>query len=74
MIKKIVQSGELGKIYYIQTGGGRRHGIPAYRTSFIREDQGAIGAVGDIGCYSLDLVLNALGYPKPRAVTGKPTD
>ena len=26
MIKKIVESGELGKIYYIQTGGGRRHG------------------------------------------------
>lgn len=28
MIKKIVDSGELGKIYYIQTGGGRRRGIP----------------------------------------------
>ena len=28
MIKKIVESGELGKIYYIQTGGGRRRGIP----------------------------------------------
>ena len=27
-IKKIVESGELGKIYYIQTGGGRRRGIP----------------------------------------------
>ena len=25
-IKKIVQSGELGKIYYVQTGGGRRRG------------------------------------------------
>ncbi|MBQ4603732.1 MAG: Gfo/Idh/MocA family oxidoreductase, partial [Clostridia bacterium] len=28
MLKKVVQSGELGKIYYIQTGGGRRRGIP----------------------------------------------
>ena len=28
MIKKIVESGVLGKIYYIQTGGGRRRGIP----------------------------------------------
>ena len=28
MIKKIVESGELGEIYYIQTGGGRRRGIP----------------------------------------------
>lgn len=74
MIKKIVQSGELGKIYYIQTGGGRRHGIPATRDSFIEADKGAIGAVGDIGCYSLDLVLNALGHPKPLTVSGKTTD
>ena len=30
-IKKIVDSGVLGKIYYIQTGGGRRRGIPSSR-------------------------------------------
>ena len=28
MIKKIVESGALGEMYYIQTGGGRRRGIP----------------------------------------------
>ena len=28
MIKKIVEYGDLGDIYYIQTGGGRRRGIP----------------------------------------------
>ncbi|HML49571.1 MAG TPA: Gfo/Idh/MocA family oxidoreductase, partial [Clostridia bacterium] len=26
--------------------------------------------LGDIGCYSLDMVLNAIGYPKPLTVTG----
>jgi predicted dehydrogenase len=72
MIKKIVESGELGKIYYIQTGGGRRHGIPANggKTSFIEDRTAGIGAMGDIGCYSLDMVLNAIGYPKPLTVTG----
>ena len=71
MIKKIVQSGELGKIYYIQTGGGRRRGIPVSRgNTFIRDDTAGIGAMGDIGCYSLDMVLNAIGYPKPLTVTG----
>ena len=75
MIKKIVQSGELGKVYYIQTGGGRRRGIPVgNECSFIREDTAGVGALGDIGCYSLDLVLNALDYPKPLTVTGYKSD
>lgn len=71
MIKKIVESGRLGKIYYIQTGGGRRRGIPTpYGTSFIENETAGIGALGDIGCYSLDMVLNAIGYPKPLTVSG----
>ena len=68
MIKKIVESGELGDIYYIQTGGGRRRGIP--NSTFIEKSTAGIGALGDIGCYSLDMVLNAIGYPKPLTVTG----
>lgn len=71
MIKKIVDSGELGRIYYLQAGGGRRHGIPTpYGTTFIEKETGGIGAMGDIGCYSLDMLLNAVGYPKPLTVTG----
>ena len=71
MIKKIVESGELGKIYYIQTGGGRRRGIPTpFGTTFIEKETGGIGALGDIGCYSLDMLMNAIGYPKPLTVTG----
>ncbi|MBQ8759098.1 MAG: Gfo/Idh/MocA family oxidoreductase [Clostridia bacterium] len=70
-IKKIVESGELGKVYYIQTGGGRRRGIPTpFGTTFIEKETGGIGALGDIGCYSLDMVLNAVGYPKPLTVSG----
>ncbi|MCI5810564.1 MAG: Gfo/Idh/MocA family oxidoreductase [Clostridiales bacterium] len=68
MIKKIVQSGALGEVYYIQTGGGRRRGIP--NSTFIEQRTAGIGALGDIGCYSLDMVLNAIGYPKPLTVTG----
>jgi len=71
MIKKIVESGELGQIYYIQTGGGRRRGIPTpFGTSFIEDETAGLGALADIGCYSLDMVLNAIGYPKPLTVTG----
>ncbi len=71
MIKKIVDSGELGKVYYLQAGGGRRHGIPTpYGTSFIAKDTGGVGAVGDIGAYSIDMLMQAVGYPKPLTVSG----
>ena len=71
MIKKIVESGALGKVYYIQTGGGRRRGIPTpFGTTFIEDATAGLGALGDIGCYSLDMVLNAIGYPKPLTVSG----
>ncbi len=71
-IKDIVESGVLGQIYYIQTGGGRRRGIPG--STFIEKSTGGIGALGDIGCYSLDMVLNAIGYPKPLTVSGYVSD
>ena len=75
MIKKIVESGELGRVFYVQTGGGRRHGIPvSWSETFIENDKAGLGAVGDIGCYSIDLVMNALGNPKPLTVTGTATD
>ena len=71
-VKNIVQSGILGDVYYIQTGGGRRRGIPC--STFIEKKTAGIGALGDIGCYSLDMVLNAVGYPKPLSVTGYTSD
>lgn len=75
MIKKIIDSGELGKVYYMQAGGGRRIGIPTpFGTSFIEKDTGGVGAMGDIGTYSLDMLLSAVGYPKPLTVTGYTSD
>ena len=72
LMKEIVRSGELGKVYYIQTGGGRRRGIPG--STFIEDATGGVGALGDIGCYALDMVLDAIGYPKPLTVTGYTSD
>lgn len=75
MIKKIVESGELGRVYYLQSGGGRRRGIPTpYGTSFIEQGTAGIGAIADIGCYSMDMLLNAVGYPKPLTVSGYRSD
>jgi predicted dehydrogenase len=66
-VKEVIQSGALGKIYYVQTGGGRRRGIPG--GTFIEKQYAGVGALADIGCYGLDLALNAIGYPKPLTVS-----
>ncbi|MBD2867426.1 Gfo/Idh/MocA family protein [Paenibacillus arenilitoris] len=67
LIKEIVQSGQLGKVYFVETGGGRRRGMPG--GTFISKELAGAGAMADIGCYSLDMALNALGYPKPLTVS-----
>ncbi len=68
LMKEVVRSGELGKVFYIQTGGGRRRGIPG--STFIEDETAGLGALADIGCYSLDMCLDAIGYPKPLTVSG----
>ena len=77
-VKAVVESGVLGNIYYVQTGGGRRHGVPFrdddIENTFVKDETAGIGAIGDIGCYSLDMVMNALGHPKPLTVTGYKSD
>ena len=67
-----MESGELGKVYYVQIGGSRRRGIPG--STFIEKDKAVFGAIGDLGCYSLDLSLNSIGYPKPLSVSAYTSD
>lgn len=71
-LREIVSSGRLGEVYYIQTGGGRRRGIP--NSTFIEKKTAGFGCLGDIGCYSLDLVLYAIGYPRPLTVSAYKSD
>ena len=66
-VTEIVQSGELGDVYYVEVGGGRRRGMPG--GTFINKELAGVGAMADIGTYSLDLALNALGHPKPLTVS-----
>ena len=66
-VKEIISSGALGDVYYVQTGGGRRRGIPG--RTFIDKDKAGVGALADIGCYALDFALNSIGYPKPLTVS-----
>ncbi len=66
-VKKIIEDGTLGDVYYVVVGGGRFRGIPG--STFIEKDKAGFGAIGDIGCYGLDFALNSIGYPKPLTVS-----
>ena len=66
-VDNMISSGLLGKIYYAESGGGRRRGLS--EGNFIRKDTAGFGCLGDIGCYSVDQCLHALGYPKPLTVS-----
>ncbi len=65
--RRVVASGELGQIYYVESGGGRRYGIPG--GTFISKATAGGGAVLDIGCYAIDTVMYALGNPRPLTVS-----
>jgi len=71
-VDDIIQSGALGKVYYVQSGGGRRRGIPG--GTFVQKDKAGFGCLGDIGCYSIDQCLHAINYPKPLTVSAVATD
>ena len=67
-VKEIIESGTLGDVYYIQTGGGQPRHIPGNITFLTKETAGA-GSCSDAGCYPLDLALNSVGNPKPLTVS-----
>lgn len=68
--KGIMSTGVLGDIYYCETVAARRCGIPGFADSFILKETAGIGAVADIGVYSLDEALWLMGHPKPISVSG----
>ena len=68
--KGVMSTGALGDIYYCETVAARRCGIPGFADSFIKKETAGIGAVADIGVYSLDEALWLMGHPKPVSVSG----
>ena len=71
-VDKIIESGVIGKVYYVQSGGGRRRGIPG--STFVVKEHAGYGCLGDIGCYSIDECLHAIKYPKPLTVSAIATN
>ena len=68
-LKRFVEAGELGDIYYGEATYMRRRGIPTWGVFTQKHFQGG-GALIDIGVHTLDHTLWLMGNPKPVAVTG----
>jgi len=71
--KEIIDSGELGKIYFVKTSfcrwRGRPHfDMPRFASWFMKKEKAGGGCIMDIGGYHLDLVLGLLGFPEPKSV------
>ncbi len=68
-IKRFVDAGALGEVYYSRIHAVRRHWIPTSPT-FIDHAISGGGPCMDIGVHALDLGLWLMGFPEPVRVTG----
>lgn len=68
-LKRFVDAGEMGDVYYGEATYLRRRGIPTWGVFTQKELQGG-GALIDIGVHCLDLTLWLMGNPQPASVVG----
>jgi len=69
VLKRYIEAGELGEIFYARVQTLRRRGVPSWGVFIDKEKQGG-GPLIDIGVHMLDLALWFMGHPKPTAVSG----
>lgn len=68
VLKKFIDAGELGEIYYAKASCIRRLGNPGGRFSDIKKSGG--GPLIDLGTHMIDLCRYLMGKPKPVSVSG----
>ena len=73
-LKRVVESGRLGRIYYAKAWWLRRTGIPSLGSWFTDLEQAGGGPLLDIGVHVLDYALHLLGQPKVTTVSASTYD
>lgn len=68
-LKRFVDAGAMGEIYYARVQALRRRGVPSWGVFIDKAKQGG-GPLIDIGCHALDLTLHLMGHPKPISASG----
>jgi predicted dehydrogenase len=69
-LKKYIESGELGQIYYARAVTMRRRGIPSWG-AFVQKKMSGAGPLVDIGVHELDMIVWLMGCPKPIGAAGR---
>ena len=68
-LKRHIDAGELGRIYYAKTHWLRRNGIPGLGSWFTNREMAGGGPLIDLGVHMLDMALYLLGEPKVLSVS-----
>jgi len=69
-LKRFIEAGEMGDIYFARAQAMRRRGIPGWGV-FTQKDKQGGGPLIDIGVHILDLTLWLMGHPKPTFCSGQ---
>lgn len=70
LLKKQIEAGELGDIYYARAFWNRRAGIPGLGSWFTSKTLAGGGSLIDIGVHVIDMVLYLMGNPEITHVSG----
>jgi predicted dehydrogenase len=68
-LKRFIDGGAMGEIYYASVQAIRRRGIPSWGVFTDKEKQGG-GPLIDMGVHILDCAMWLIGHPKPVAASG----
>jgi len=74
LLKKYIEAGDLGDLYFGRCGWVRRRGAPGLGSWFTTKVTSGGGPLIDIGVHALDLCWWLMGKPKPLAVSGSVFD
>ncbi|MBQ4042596.1 MAG: Gfo/Idh/MocA family oxidoreductase [Clostridia bacterium] len=71
MVKKMVDSGELGEVYHVYASFRRYRGIPGLGGAFTTKAISGGGALIDVGVHFLDIVMYVTDDPTPVTASGR---
>ncbi|HEY5586234.1 MAG TPA: Gfo/Idh/MocA family oxidoreductase [Ruminiclostridium sp.] len=69
-VKKFIDGGGMGDIYYAKCGWLRRRGIPGKGGWFTSKEKSGGGPLIDLGVHFIELAMYLMGSPKPVTVSG----